>query len=159
MNMKGLRLSLVAAAVSFGCGNEAPVSEPPLRPVRFVEVHAAGAERTRTFAGVAEADVESTLSFRVGGNIKRLLVRTGDAACPRDWSRASAANQSGSNRRRGPRDGTPTRVGWTGPKRRARRPRQGQPRGMAHRRLRDAIECRRGEPRDAPRGRPRGAAG
>ncbi len=77
--MKGLRLSLVAAAVSFGCGNEAPVSEPPLRPVRFVEVHAAGAERTRTFAGVAEADVESTLSFRVGGNIKRLLVRTGDA--------------------------------------------------------------------------------
>ena len=76
--MKGLRLSLVAAAVSFGCGNDVPVAEPPLRPVRFVVVHAAGAERTRTFAGVAEADVESTLSFRVGGNIKRLLVRTGD---------------------------------------------------------------------------------
>ena len=76
--MKGLSLCLVGATVVFACGRVEDVEEPPLRPVRFVEVHAAGAERSRTFAGVAKADVESTLSFRVSGNIQRLLVRTGD---------------------------------------------------------------------------------
>ena len=43
-----------------------------------MEVHSAGSSRTRILTGVAQADVESTLSFRVAGNIQRLLVKTGD---------------------------------------------------------------------------------
>jgi RND family efflux transporter MFP subunit len=34
--------------------------------------------RVRTFSGTAEADVEVSLSFRVSGNIQRLLVQRGD---------------------------------------------------------------------------------
>ena len=68
----------MSAFVAAGCGEEAPVPEPPLRPVRTIEVASTGGERSRTFSGVAQADIESTLSFRVSGNLKRLLVRTGD---------------------------------------------------------------------------------
>ncbi len=69
---------VVGAFVLGACGGEQVVSEVPLRPVRTVEVHSAGMSRMRTFAGVAQADVESKLSFRVAGNVRRLLVIAGD---------------------------------------------------------------------------------
>ena len=72
-------IAITCAALSFSCGSEAPQVETPLRPVRTVTVHSSGNARTRTFAGVAQADVESTLSFRVSGNLRRLLVETGDS--------------------------------------------------------------------------------
>lgn len=70
---------IVGSFVLVACGGEDAVVETPLRPVRTVEVRSAGMSRTRTFAGVAQADVESTLSFRVSGNVRRLLVKTGDS--------------------------------------------------------------------------------
>jgi multidrug efflux system membrane fusion protein len=64
--------------LSASCGRDEGPSPPPLRPVRFQEVYSAGARRTRTFSGTAQADVETILSFRVGGNIQRRLVEIGD---------------------------------------------------------------------------------
>ena len=49
-----------------------------VRPVRYVHARAAGARRTRTFAGVARAGSESSLSFRVGGMIARVDVGVGE---------------------------------------------------------------------------------
>ena len=77
MRVRSFYLS-IGALVALGCGADAPVLEPPLRPVRTIEVQSKGGERSRTFSGVAQADIESTLSFRVAGNLQRLLVRTGD---------------------------------------------------------------------------------
>lgn len=80
------RLAGLALAASFafvsGCGEEEKVREPVLRPVRTMEAVATSGARSRSFSGVAEAAVESTLSFRVRGNIQRLLVRTGDTVQP-----------------------------------------------------------------------------
>ncbi|HXV62445.1 MAG TPA: efflux RND transporter periplasmic adaptor subunit [Vicinamibacteria bacterium] len=70
----------IAAAVA--CGREDASPEHPLRPVRTMEVFSTGGMRARSFSGVAQAAVESTLSFRVRGNIERLLVRTGDSVQP-----------------------------------------------------------------------------
>lgn len=69
-------LFVVAGLTSCG-GDEAP---PPqvLRPVRFESVAVSGGTRERTFSGVAQADVETSLSFRVRGNIQRVLVKNGD---------------------------------------------------------------------------------
>ena len=77
MYVRSLCLEM-GALVALGCGADAPVPEPPLRPVRTIEVQSVGGERSRTFSGVARAEIQSTLSFRVSGNIQRLLVRTGD---------------------------------------------------------------------------------
>jgi RND family efflux transporter MFP subunit len=68
----------VAALMSASCGPKEEPPPPPLRPVRFQEVYSTGGQRTRTFSGTAQADVETSLSFRVGGNIQRRLVQTGD---------------------------------------------------------------------------------
>lgn len=76
MMARTLWLVVVGFALA-GCGAEEVVPEAPLRPVRTIEVRSAGLSRTRTFAGVAQADVESRLSFRVGGNVRRLLVQPG----------------------------------------------------------------------------------
>ncbi len=56
-------LFVVAGLTACG-GDEAP---PPhvLRPVRFESVAASGGTRVRTFSGAAQADVETSLSFRV----------------------------------------------------------------------------------------------
>jgi membrane fusion protein, multidrug efflux system len=67
----------VIAGLLVSCGaKEEPA--PPIRPVRTETVTAAGATRVRRLAGTAQADVESNLSFRVGGNVRRVLVVTGD---------------------------------------------------------------------------------
>jgi RND family efflux transporter MFP subunit len=75
-------LAILGILATLSCGGEESVPPPPLRPVRTVEVFSTGGARARTFSGVAEAAVESTLSFRVRGNIQRLLARTGDAVQP-----------------------------------------------------------------------------
>ena len=54
------------------------VEQQTARPVRYALARAADARRTRTFAGVARADSESSLSFRVGGMIAGVDVGVGD---------------------------------------------------------------------------------
>ena len=71
-----LLFSLVA-----GCGQQEKIvqpKEPPLRPVRYTVVKAAGAERERTFTGSARAGFRSKMSFKVSGTIKKLSVKLGD---------------------------------------------------------------------------------
>ena len=74
---------LAAAAVALcgclaSCGREAPPTEPVIRPVRYETVLAAGGMRERTFSGTAQAGVESRLSFKVGGYLRRVAVSVGD---------------------------------------------------------------------------------
>jgi RND family efflux transporter MFP subunit len=70
---------LLAAAlpVAAGCSAESP-REELIRPVRFQEVYATGGERLRTFSGAAQAGVESRLSFKVAGTVRRIRVKVGD---------------------------------------------------------------------------------
>ncbi|NIM52328.1 MAG: efflux RND transporter periplasmic adaptor subunit [Gemmatimonadales bacterium] len=68
---------LVAMALTAGCAGEQE-SAPIIRPVRYVQVFASGGARERTFSGVAQAAVESELSFRVAGTVQRVSVAVGD---------------------------------------------------------------------------------
>lgn len=59
------------------CASQPP-AEPLVRPVRYVAVEATADRRTQTFAGVAQARAESSLSFRVAGTIAHVSVVIGD---------------------------------------------------------------------------------
>ena len=72
----GLCVPLLAQLFAAACGGDRE-AEPLVRPVRYVQVFAAGV-RVRTFSGVAQAAVESALSFRVAGTVERLPVEVGD---------------------------------------------------------------------------------
>jgi RND family efflux transporter MFP subunit len=70
-------LWLAAAALLLGACQEPPPVETVLRPVRYERVSTSQEARTRTFAGVARASVESNLSFRVPGTVERVAVSVG----------------------------------------------------------------------------------
>jgi RND family efflux transporter MFP subunit len=59
------------------CGKE---EEPPeiIRPVRYIQVFTTGGTRERTFSGIAQAGLESRLSFKVSGTVSRVAVKVGD---------------------------------------------------------------------------------
>ncbi len=59
------------------CGKE-EVQEKIIRPVRYIQVFSTGGSRVRSFSGVAQAGLESNLSFKVHGTIKRVAVKVGD---------------------------------------------------------------------------------
>lgn len=61
----------------FSCGEQDQVKEI-IRPVRYEKVYSTGGNRIRTFSGVAQAGVQSNLSFKVAGTLQRLTVKTGD---------------------------------------------------------------------------------
>ena len=75
-----LRCFCAACAVLFlvACGEEEPAPEPVIRPVRSEAVYATGGGRVRVFSGTAQASVESRLSFKVAGTVRRLAVAGGD---------------------------------------------------------------------------------
>ena len=79
---RGRRLLSLGAAclLAPSCAMEpsTDVEQQTVRPVRYALAQAADARRTRTFAGVARADSESSLSFRVGGMIAGVDVGVGD---------------------------------------------------------------------------------
>jgi RND family efflux transporter MFP subunit len=68
--------SLVALSLG-SCAEETAEEGPVIRPVRVLQVFASGGARTRMFSGVAQAGVESKLSFKVGGTIQRKTARVG----------------------------------------------------------------------------------
>jgi len=70
----GLALALALAA----CDTEKPPVHKVLRPVRYQTVARASQNRVRAFAGAARAGEETRLSFKIGGTIRRLLVKVGD---------------------------------------------------------------------------------
>lgn len=69
---------LVAAALLVPACGEKPAEEAVVRPVRWMQVFAAGTARERAFSGTARAGVESRLSFKVEGTVRRLDVKVGD---------------------------------------------------------------------------------
>jgi RND family efflux transporter MFP subunit len=75
---KWILLGLTPLLVNPGCGKEEVTVEPVLRPVRTVTVGSTAAGRQRTFSGTAHAGMESKLSFKVAGNVKRIAVKVGD---------------------------------------------------------------------------------
>jgi RND family efflux transporter MFP subunit len=64
------------------CGGEKQEAETIIRPVRYQPVYATGGTRVRKFSGVARAGVESNLSFKVTGTVRRLAVKVGDDVTP-----------------------------------------------------------------------------
>ena len=74
-------VALVGLSVA-SCGTDVVVSAPVIRPVRYERVTATDVTRVRTFAGVARAGLESTLSFRVTGRVDRMTVKVGDRVSP-----------------------------------------------------------------------------
>lgn len=80
LSMRGLTLmGSLGILLSFGaCQNEDPLIPDVLRPVRSEVVFFSNAEQIRTFSGVSKAGLEASLSFKVSGTVKRLLVQVGD---------------------------------------------------------------------------------
>jgi RND family efflux transporter MFP subunit len=58
--------------------DKAEESEEIVRPVRYEQVFSTGGSRERTFSGVAHAGLESKLSFKVPGTVKKITVEVGD---------------------------------------------------------------------------------
>ena len=72
---------ILGALLLSACQEKSPVPEV-LRPVRYQTIYATGGDRMRTFSGVAQAAIESRLSFKVGGTIRNINVKVGDEVAP-----------------------------------------------------------------------------
>jgi len=71
-------LGLIAASTIQAC-KESEEAEPVIRPVRYQVAYSTGGNRVRSFSGTARAGVESRISFKVPGTIRRVDVEVGDA--------------------------------------------------------------------------------
>ena len=76
--MKSLLAPVLWVVLLAACETEEPVQESIIRPVRTQQVFSTGGTRIRTFAGTAQAGLESRLSFRVPGKVQLLSVNVGD---------------------------------------------------------------------------------
>lgn len=75
--LRGTLIALTGAAVLTGCEPEVGGVEALVRPVQYARVAAQGASETRTYSGTAHAELETDLSFRVGGTLIRRPVDVG----------------------------------------------------------------------------------
>jgi len=72
-------LLTLGALLLTACTQEAPVQmEEKLRPVKTQKVENSNVGQERQFAGVVDANQKATMSFRVSGKLKSLLVKEGD---------------------------------------------------------------------------------
>ncbi len=69
---------LMAVSLITSCRSRDEGIEQPVRPVITETVGEPVTGRVRTFAGVTRGEVETPISFRVGGEIAELLVQAGD---------------------------------------------------------------------------------
>lgn len=74
---KFILISLLGSLFFLACGED-EIETQIIRPVRYMPVYATGGSRVRTFSGVAQAGIESRLSFKVSGNVKSIPTRVGD---------------------------------------------------------------------------------
>ncbi|WP_085035576.1 efflux RND transporter periplasmic adaptor subunit [Ensifer aridi] len=78
-------LALVAlGAVLAGCSEEKVETKEIVRPVKVVEISAAGQARALDYSGSVKARTEMNLGFRVAGKITERLVNIGDRVKPGD---------------------------------------------------------------------------
>ncbi len=68
---------LAVALLPAACEKAPPPERTVIRPVRYDEAVRGGGSRVRIFSGMAQAGVESKLSFRVPGKVSRIAVRVG----------------------------------------------------------------------------------
>jgi RND family efflux transporter MFP subunit len=70
-------VSSIICIVYTGCTEK---EAPPeiIRPVKYEQVYATGGKRDRSFSGVAQAGLESKLSFKVSGTLEKINVKVGD---------------------------------------------------------------------------------
>ena len=73
-----ITVAVVLATFLLACGEKLEQPPPAIRPVRYQQVFATGAERIRAFTGVAKAGIESKISFRISGTLQKLNARVGD---------------------------------------------------------------------------------
>jgi multidrug efflux system membrane fusion protein len=72
-------ISLMLLALTLNCCSRHSVESTELiRPVRYEKVIMYGGEQTRTFSGVSKSGLETNLSFKVSGTLRRLNVEVGD---------------------------------------------------------------------------------
>lgn len=72
-----LLIFLIGGIVILACGDEKQETQI-IRPVRYLQVYSTGGSRIRTLTGVAQAGMESKLSFKVPGTVKELPAHVGD---------------------------------------------------------------------------------
>ena len=70
-------IALVLPGLLVGCDQAPLEDEPTVRPVRYARVAAQGETMARTYSGTARAELETDLSFRVGGMLTQLPVNVG----------------------------------------------------------------------------------
>jgi len=63
---------LITMFLIASCTEKVEETAPIIRPVRYQQVFATGGTRVRTFSGTAQAGMESKLSFKVHGTVKKL---------------------------------------------------------------------------------------
>lgn len=68
---------LFGTILFISCGEEEAEKEI-IRPVRYIQVYSTGGSRVRIFTGVAQAGMESNLSFKVPGTVQKVSVLIGD---------------------------------------------------------------------------------
>ena len=85
-NLSALALVVTAAPLFGGCGGPEAEPETVLRPVRIQQVFSTGGRRVRTFSGIARSGLESRLSFKVPGTVRRIPVTVGDTVLARGES-------------------------------------------------------------------------
>lgn len=72
-------IAACAAGVIAGCEQPDVEEDPIVRPVKYARVVVQGESESRTYSGSARAELETDLSFRVGGTLTRRPVNVGDA--------------------------------------------------------------------------------
>jgi RND family efflux transporter MFP subunit len=69
---------LIALSMLQACA-ESEEPEAVFRPVRYQVAYSTGGNRIRSFSGTARAGVESRISFKVPGTVRRIPVQVGDS--------------------------------------------------------------------------------
>lgn len=78
MNNKYLIFVLVLLLSACNSSEEEKIVAPTIRPVKYIQVTNRTMEGQHSYTGLAKAQQEANLSFRVGGTIKNINVKVGD---------------------------------------------------------------------------------
>ncbi len=81
------KLLLVSSFLALGlvaCDSAVEVTDPPLRPVRYVTVTDGDTGRIRSFSGTSRSTQISRLSFKVSGTVVEVPIEVGDRLAPGD---------------------------------------------------------------------------